>query len=102
MDSIKENIQEIKSDIKIAKIIKKNINNRINEMKQIESRIEIYNLYLKSISRDGIPYTLISETIPIIEEDINNILALIADFSIMFELDGKNINLKILYDEDTM
>ena len=37
--------------------------------------------------------------IPMIEGEVNNILSQIVDFSILFELDGKNINTKIVYDD---
>ena len=59
-----------------------------------------YQYYLEAIGKDGIPYDLISKTIPELESEINNILGQIVDFVIMLELDGKNINAKIVYDEN--
>ena len=43
---------------------------------------------------------MISKTIPIIEEEVNDILAQMVEFKIMFELDGKNINTHIAYDDN--
>jgi len=54
-----------------------------------------------AISKNGIPYMLISQIIPILEEETNNILSLMTDFAVVFELDGKNINLKIAYSNDS-
>ena len=46
------------------------------------------------------PYELVTKVVPIIEEEVNDILAQIVEFKIMFELDGKNINTYIVYSED--
>jgi len=47
-----------------------------------------------------VPYELITKVIPIIEEEVNDILAQIVEFKIMFQLDGKNINTFIVYNKD--
>ena len=52
------------------------------------------------MKRDGVPYELISKSLPTIEGAVNEILAQIVDFSIIFEMDGKNINNYIVYDDD--
>jgi len=70
-------------------------------MKKIEKDLNSLIYYSKALSKDGIPYTLINQIVPKLEEEANNILALMTDFSIMFEMDGKNINLKLVYNEDT-
>ena len=54
------------------------------------------------LSKDGIPYELISKAIPTIEGAVNDILAQIVDFSMILEMDGKNINCYIVYDDDNV
>ena len=48
------------------------------------------------------PYELISRFIPQIEQQINSILSQIVDFGVVLEVDGKNINAYIVYDEENM
>ena len=74
------------------------INSKIDKIKELETKFEAYEYYLDAIKRDGVPYELISETIPIVENEVNNILSQIVDFSAKLEVDGKNINTRIHYD----
>lgn len=48
--------------------------------------------YMEAVKRDGIPYYIISKSVPIIEKEINDILGRVVNFRIALELDGKNIN----------
>jgi exonuclease SbcC len=54
---------------------------------------------LDAVKRDGIPYELISKALPVIENEINNILAQVVDFGVTMEMDGKSINAKIVYED---
>ena len=54
-----------------------------------------------ALSRDGIPYELISRTIPIIEKEVNEVLDnMMVGFTLKLEMEGKNINTYICYGED--
>ena len=75
------------------------IKNRMEEVKELEEKNRLYTYYLDSVKRDGIPYELISKALPVIENEINNILAQVVDFSVMMEVDGKSINAKIVYED---
>jgi DNA repair exonuclease SbcCD ATPase subunit len=46
---------------------------------------------MMAISRDGIPYNLISKALPTIESEINNILHQIVEFTVNLTTDGKNV-----------
>ena len=72
----------------------------LNDYHDMESKSQAYTLYLQAIKKDGIPYELIAKSIPAIETEINNILSQVADFSVVLELDGKNVNMKIVYSEE--
>lgn len=72
----------------------------LHEFKEMEEKHESYKYYLEAVHRDAVPYELISKTIPSIEKEVNNILSQIVSFVIMLDLDGKNINARIVYDED--
>jgi exonuclease SbcC len=71
------------------------------EVKDLETKNQLYTFYLDSVKKDGIPYELISKALPVIEEEINNILGQVVDFGIMMDTDGKNINAKIVYEDQS-
>ena len=51
------------------------------------------------MGRDGVSYELIQKALPMIEGEVNNILGQIVDFGIQLEMDGKNVNAFIVYDD---
>jgi DNA repair exonuclease SbcCD ATPase subunit/DNA repair exonuclease SbcCD nuclease subunit len=106
-DKLKEEIRDItgeimdvNSDIKLAEKTIEMVNESIDKLSDMEIRFDGYEYYLKCVKRDGIPYNLISEVLPKLEIEINNILSPIVDFQIMLNTDGKNINSYIAYGTD--
>lgn len=75
------------------------IQERIDEVKELEDQHKLYEYYLNALSRDGVSYELISKALPMIEGEVNNILTQIVDFGMQFEMDEKNINAYIVYDD---
>jgi DNA repair exonuclease SbcCD ATPase subunit/DNA repair exonuclease SbcCD nuclease subunit len=101
--SIKQTNNSIKSmhgAIEVAKTKKSLAIEQLDVYKQLEIEYKAYEYYLKSISRDGVPYDIISKAIPKIETEINNVLNQVVDFNMVLQTDGKNINGYIIYDED--
>jgi DNA repair exonuclease SbcCD ATPase subunit len=74
----------------------------IKKVEELEGKYAAYQYYMDAIKRDGIPYELISKALPTIEGAVNDILAQIVDFSMILEMDGKNINCYIVYDDDNV
>lgn len=77
----------------------KNLTEQLNKVKELEENYEAYKLYTNIISRDGIPYEIITKTLPEIEKEVNNILHQLVEFSITLQTDGKNIMSTIVYDD---
>jgi len=75
-------------------------NDAISKLQGLETKYKAYDLYLKAVNRNGVPYELISEAIPKIQAEVNSILSQIVDFEILFEMDGKSINAYIAYDDE--
>lgn len=73
--------------------------NRIKKAEALESQVEVYDAYLTAVCRDGLPYKLISEVLPQVQIEVNRILSQMVEFSVVLEVDGKNVNGKIVYDE---
>jgi DNA repair exonuclease SbcCD ATPase subunit/3',5'-cyclic AMP phosphodiesterase CpdA len=72
---------------------------KMDEVKDLEEKNRLYTYYLDAVKRDGIPYELISKALPVIQTEVNNILGQVVDFGVVMEVDGKNINAKIVYED---
>lgn len=70
----------------------------IEEITLMEYEHECYQHYLTAVGRDGIPYQVICNTVPEIEQEVNSILGQVVDYTIQFETDGKNIIPYVVYD----
>lgn len=71
----------------------------INKVKDIQKKIDVYTLYVQSVSRDGIPFELITNAAPIIEKEVNSILTQIVEFSVNIQTDGKNVMTYLVYND---
>jgi len=100
LNSINSKCQLCYSDVKVLRSHIKGINTQIKKAHTLETKLKAYEYYLDAIQRDGIPYEIISDTLPYLEEEINNILSQIVDFKLIFDVDGKNILTYIKYGDD--
>ena len=76
------------------------IEENIKSAHELELRLKAYKYYLSAMHRDGIPYEIIANIIPLVEEDVNDILDQIVDFKLEFNVDGKDILSYINYGTD--
>ena len=93
------NILSLNGKISTLQNQKETIEDRINEVTQLEETHNLFEYYLNSLGRDGVSYELIQKALPMIEGEINNILGQIVDFGMQLEMDGKSINAFIVYDD---
>lgn len=100
LKGINQEILSTHSNLSVAMKTKQQAEDSIQKLKELTQQYKFYEYYLKAVSRDGVPYDLISTAVPYIEQEINNILSQIVDFNLMLDMDGKNINCHIVYDED--
>jgi DNA repair exonuclease SbcCD ATPase subunit len=106
LDNTKEDIKklskkllELNGKVSALKNQKETITEKINEVKNLEEQHKLFEYYLNALSKDGVSYELISKALPMIEGEVNNILAQIVEFGMQLEMDGKNINAYIVYDD---
>tara|TARA_B100001250_G_scaffold413549_1_gene448059 strand:- start:6620 stop:8209 length:1590 start_codon:yes stop_codon:yes gene_type:complete len=98
---IDKQYKKVLSTLSIAKNQKQQIEDDIQNLVDIEQKILDYDLYLMALSKDGVPYELISRAIPSIEKEINNVLEnMNAGFHIELEMKDKMIDAFICYGED--
>ena len=103
MESIEvdKKYKQVLSTLSVAKNQKQQIEDDIQKLVDIEQKILDYDLYLMALSKDGVPYELISKAIPSIEREINNVLEnMNAGFHIELEMKDKMIDAFICYGED--
>ena len=91
------NLQQAFSNISVATKTIESITSSIEQAHDLEEKYKAYEYYLNSIQRNGVPYELVSNILPYIQEEVNTILSQIVDFTIEFDVDGKNINTQICY-----
>ena len=100
MSNLHDDITNVVGDIRISENVIQTVNDSIDKLESMEQKYEGYEYYLQCVRRDGIPYQLISEILPKLEVEINNILQPIVDFQVILNTDGKNINSYIAYGTD--
>ena len=100
LDTVSNKVKKLYADIKVLKTNEENINNNIKKVAKLEGDHQAYQYLLEAIRRDGVPYDLISKSLPTVEGAVNDILSQIVDFSIIFNMDGKVIDTHIVYDDD--
>ena len=99
-NKINNELQDIVSDKKVAKSQIGSINDSIRQAHDLEVKLKAYEYYLDAVKRNGIPYAIISDILPYIESEVNQTLSQVVDFTIEFNVDGKNILTNIVYDDD--
>lgn len=77
----------------------KGVESQLEQIEKYEVEQGSYEYYLAAIGKDGIPYKIISDAMPKIEQEVNNILSQIVEFTMSIETDGKNVNVYIKYDD---
>ena len=87
------------SEVGATKTYIDNMATKMEEVKELETKNQLYTFYLDAVKKDGVPYELISKALPAIENEVNNILGQVVDFSISMDTDGKNINARIVYED---
>jgi len=98
-DSLNTQILKLNGEVSSLKNQKETIEERIKEVEQLEEQHGLFEYYLNALGKDGVSYELISKALPMIEGEVNNILGQIVDFGLQLDMDGKNINANIVYDD---
>jgi DNA repair exonuclease SbcCD ATPase subunit len=96
---VNKEMLKLMSDVGATKTYIDNMKAKMEEVKELETKNQLYTFYLDAVKKDGVPYELISKALPAIENEVNNILGQVVDFSIAMDTDGKNINARIVYED---
>jgi len=97
LKDVNSNILKLNGKVSALQNQKETIEDRIQEVKNLEEQSKLFDFYLNALSKDGVSYELIEKSLPMIEGEVNNILAQIVEFGMQLEMDGKNINAYLVY-----
>ncbi len=90
-------LMDINSKMSVCKNQIGDITNKISKIKLVEEEHKLYEIYCQAVSRDGIPFEVITATVPEIQNEVNSILSQLSEFTALFETDDKNIIPYIVY-----
>jgi exonuclease SbcC len=99
ISNVNKKMLKLMSEVGATKTYIDNMVAKMEEVKELETKNQLYTFYLDAVKKDGVPYELISKALPAIENEVNNILGQVVDFSISMDTDGKNINARIVYED---
>ena len=99
LSKLRNVVKDYHGKIKVSEQVILESNKVIAHMQELADKQVAFDLYIKAICKDGIPYILMSKAVPYIQDYVNNILNQVIDFTIELETDGKNINAFIVYDD---
>jgi DNA repair exonuclease SbcCD ATPase subunit len=99
ISDVNKKMLRLMSEVGATKTYIDNMIAKMEEVKELETKNQLYTFYLDAVKKDGVPYELISKALPAIENEVNNILGQVVDFSISMDTDGKNINARIVYED---
>ena len=104
INKLDNDYNNIQTELERCKVIVSKLESELTELNSMESQIFDlnkslfqYEQYIQAINKDGIPSHLIRKVLPLLQEEINNILSNIVEFNILLEFDEKNINIYIMY-----
>jgi len=90
-------LREIHSNKKVAEKNKEIIESDIKKIQELKEKQIAYDCYLRMVSRDGIPYELITKILPVLEHEANNVLEQIVDFKLIISSDEGDVDIYINY-----
>jgi DNA repair exonuclease SbcCD ATPase subunit len=99
----KENdLSNIINQLKVSKSIKENelqkINERNNDILMLEKKKKVYKRYLEIMgTKGGLQVDLISKSLPILENKINQVLYSVADFKVEINMTDNNVDINLIY-----
>jgi exonuclease SbcC len=101
LKSKNDEVIEIMSNLKNEEENVKKYNESIEKLELLEQNYETYKIYKEAVSKDGIPYYMLSKSIDVINNQINEILSHFVNFRIRIETDeeDKDLTINIVYED---
>jgi DNA repair exonuclease SbcCD ATPase subunit len=65
------------------------------KLSELRNAVTAYEHYMNAMGKDGIPYQILTQKLPLINEEINKILSNAADFSVFIEHDQEEQSIRL-------
>ena len=88
-------IQDYLVELGAVKSTIKRLHVEKREQDELEESFIAYELFMRCMHPNGIAYEIIKQKLSLINEEIQKCLANIVDFQVMFEEDGRNLDINI-------
>lgn len=95
LKKLNSKITDLNSDLAVLRQKIGDTKNAVQKLQILNAKQTIMKSYLRTISKEGIPYLQLQEIVPFLEQKVNEILSLITEFTVEFKMDGKNIDVNI-------
>lgn len=102
-ESIRRNeiaVHKLEIDNKLYIERLKNNNKHLNELNTLQTTLKSYELYANAVSPTGVPYMLLTKVLPVIENEVNQLLHGVCEFTAEFSHDEKSIYCHLNYNND--
>lgn len=99
LDEYRNELSDFKVQLNINKTKKEDIQEKMDKLEKLEETYKYYQYYIDAVNRDSIPYQIISELMPKINNEMYNLLEGVVPFVIKLENDDNDdIAIKLIKD----
>ena len=86
-EAIQARLTQLNRNIGADHGILNKLNEQFSQLSDLKELCSAYEHYIRVMGKDGIPYQVLTQKLPLINEEINKILSNVADFSVFLEHD---------------
>lgn len=95
-----DKVIELKQKIAVSESKVADTRKKLDELLSNDQKYAVYKTYCDAMSREGIPFSVLKQYIPIINFEINKILSSIVDFGVYFKIEDNMVDIVMRGDED--
>lgn len=99
IEKLINDISSLEGDLKVIDNKREVISAEIDRMSKLEQKYESYRYFLEAVHRDSIPYNIVLQLLPRINQEMNTILEGIVDFTATVSTDDDKIEVEIKYSD---
>jgi len=100
LSDVETKISNLKANLLLQDNMEKTILGEIETYKTWVAKNEACSKYIATVSRDGLPYDIISEIMPLVESEVNSMLRQMADYTVKIETTNNNIAVNVSYESN--
>jgi DNA repair exonuclease SbcCD ATPase subunit/DNA repair exonuclease SbcCD nuclease subunit len=95
VEALRADVAELHRSEGAERGIRDRVRDRLEKFKETKETCDAFHHYIEAMGKDGIAYQVLTEKLPLINEEINKILSSAADFSVLIEDDPVEKSIRI-------